>query len=209
MKQLWAEHRGLMVFLVLMLCFRSAVADWSDVPSGSMKPTLVEGDRIGINKMAYDLRIPFTHISLYKIADPMRGDIAIFDSKVAKKRLVKRVIGVPGDTIAMVNNRLLINGQAVNYRSLPDGDYLELLPGQTHSLRISEQHSRYASFGPVSVPDGYYVMLGDNRDYSADSRAIGFVPRSEFVGRSRSVVLSLDYDNYFSPRSERFFKPLH
>lgn len=208
MKKLWAEHRSLLVFFVLMFCFRSAIADWSDVPTGSMKPTVVEGDRISINKMAYDLRIPFTHISLYRIADPARGDIAVFDSKAANKRLVKRIIGLPGDTVSMVNNRLFINDAAVAYKPLLAGDQLELLPGQTHALRTDPLNSSYASFGPVTVPANHYLMLGDNRDNSADSRVIGFVPRHEIVGRSRGVVLSLDYDNYFLPRSERFLKEL-
>lgn len=208
MKKLWAEHRSLLVFFVLMFCFRSAIADWSDVPTGSMKPTLIEGDRISINKMAYDLRVPFTHISLIKIADPARGDIAVFDSKTADKRLVKRVIGVPGDTISMVNNQLIINNVPVAYKPLLAGDKLELLPGKTHALRTAPLNSSYANFGPVAVPADYYLMLGDNRDNSADSRVIGFVPRNEFVGRSRGVVLSVDYDNYFLPRSERFLKDL-
>ena len=207
-KSLWRENRSLLLFLVLMFCFRSAIADWNDVPSGSMKPTLVEGDRIGLNKMAYDLRVPFTHISLYKIADPARGDIAVFDSKVAEKRLVKRVIGVPGDTVAMQNNRLFINGQAISYTATSNGDWLEHLPGKNHIVRVDPHAQTYANFGPVTVPAGQYLMLGDNRDNSADSRAIGFVPRSEFVGRSRSVVMSLDYEDYFLPRAERFFHGL-
>ncbi len=108
----------------------------------------------------------------------------------------------------MENNRLLINGQLVSYQPLMAGDFLELLPGKTHALRTSPNQSRLASFDSVTVPEGHYLMLGDNRDNSADSRVIGFVPRSEFVGRSRGVVLSLDYDNYYLPRSERFFKEL-
>lgn len=207
-KSLWRENRSLLLFLGLMFCFRSAIADWNDVPSGSMKPTLIEGDRIGLNKMAYDLRIPFTHISLYKIADPARGDIAVFDSKVAGKRLVKRVIGVPGDTVAMQNNRLFINGQAIDYTATSNGDWLEHLPGKNHIVRTDPNAQTYANFDPVTVPEGQYLMLGDNRDNSADSRVIGFVPRSEFVGRSRSVVMSLDYEDYFLPRAERFFHEL-
>ena len=207
-KSLWRENRSLLLFLALMFCFRSAIADWNDVPSGSMKPTLVEGDRIGLNKMAYDLRVPFTHISLYKIADPARGDIAVFDSKVAEKRLVKRVIGVPGDTVAMQNNRLFINGQAIDYTATSNGDWLEHLPGKNHIVRVDPHAQTYANFGPVTVPAGQYLMLGDNRDNSAESRVIGFVPRSEFVGRSRSVVMSLDYEDYFLPRAERFFHGL-
>lgn len=209
MKRFWTENRAFFVFLALMFCFRSAIADWNDVPSGSMKPTLIEGDRISVNKMAYDLRIPFTTVSLYKIADPARGDIAIFDSKAAGKRLVKRVIGVPGDTVAMKNNRLYINGEAVNYQPLLVNDQLELLPGKTHLLRIESANSSFANFDPVTVPADHYLMLGDNRDHSADSRVIGFAPRSEFVGRSRGVVVSFDYNNYFLPRSDRFLKELN
>jgi signal peptidase I len=199
---LWKEHRSFIVFLLLMFCFRSAIADWNDVPSGSMKPTL------SVNKMAYDLRIPFTTISLYKIADPARGDIAIFESEVAGKRLVKRVIGLPGDTVAMKNNRLFINGEALDYQPGDTDDLLELLPGKTHAVRIDAADSALANFNPVVVPADHYLMLGDNRNNSADSRVIGFVPRSEFVGRSRGVVMSLDYDNYFFPRSDRFLKDL-
>lgn len=208
MKKYWNENRSLIVFLTLMFCFRSAIADWNDVPSGSMKPTLIEGDRIGLNKMAYDLRVPFTHISLYKIADPARGDIAVFDSKAADKRLVKRVIGVPGDTIAMRDNRLYINEQPIAYSATTNGDWLEHLPGATHVVRINPAAQSYANFNAVTVPAGQYLMLGDNRDNSADSRVIGLVPRSEFVGRSGSVVMSFDYENYFLPRTERFFHGL-
>jgi signal peptidase I len=208
LKSFWRDNRSLFLFLALMFCFRSAIADWNDVPSGSMKPTLIEGDRIGLNKMAYDLRIPFTHISLYKIADPVRGDIAVFDSRVADKRLVKRVIGVPGDTVAMQGNRLYINGQAIAYTAANNGDLLEHLPGKTHIVRVDPNATTYANFGPVTVPAGQYLMLGDNRDNSADSRVIGFVPRSEFVGRSRSVVMSLDYEDYLLPRAARFFHDL-
>jgi len=207
-KSLWRENRSLLLFLALMFCFRSAIADWNDVPSGSMKPTLLEGDRIGLNKMAYDLRIPFTHISLYKFADPARGDIAVFDSKAADKRLVKRVIGVPGDTVAMRDNHLYINGAAIDYTATTNGDWIEHLPGKRHIVRTNPQAGSFSTFDPVTVPAGQYLMLGDNRDNSADSRVIGFVPRSEFVGRSRSVVMSLNYEDYLLPRSERFFHGL-
>ncbi len=211
-KKLWKENRTLIFFLVLMFVFRSAVADWNEVPTGSMKPTIIEGDRILVNKMAYDLRIPFTHIPLLKFADPVRGDIVVFDSVVSDKRLVKRVIGVPGDVVAMLDNVLYINGEALNYEIVeraPAATYQkENLLGVEHIIRVINAESAIGNFRPVTVPDGHYLALGDNRDESADSRVIGFVPRGEIVGRSRSVVLSFNYDNYYIPRSERFFHRL-
>lgn len=80
----WKENKSFLLFIALMFVFRSAVADWNEVPTGSMKPTIVEGDRILVNKLAYDIRVPFTHIPLLKISDPARGDIIIFDSKASK-----------------------------------------------------------------------------------------------------------------------------
>src|SRR5688572_3502402 len=90
------ENRGFVLFVFLMLVFRSSFADWNVIPSGSMQPTIVEGDRVWVYKMAYDVRVPFTSISLYEVTDPRRGDIVVFDSEAADKRLIKRVIGVPG-----------------------------------------------------------------------------------------------------------------
>lgn len=208
----WKENRYFVLFLVLMFVFRSSVADWNSVPTGSMKPTILEGDRILVNKMAYDVRVPFTHISLLKISDPARGDIVIFDSDVSDKRLVKRVVGIPGDTIAMYNNTLYINGKPQRYEevssSMQTADWMENLSGTEHFIRIKHSGSPLSSFRPVTVPEGYYLVLGDNRDNSADSRVIGLVPRDEIVGRSSSVVLSLDYDNYYMPRKDRFFQTL-
>src|SRR5690606_9762818 len=104
------EYKGFFLFIVLMVLFRSAIADWNDVPSGSMEPTILIGDRIFVNKLAYDLRVPLTHISLVRLADPERGDIVIFDSRAAGMRLVKRVIGVPGDTVQMHHGHVIVNG---------------------------------------------------------------------------------------------------
>ncbi len=211
LSRLWRQNRFLLLFMVLMFAFRSAIADWNDVPTGSMQPTIVAGDRIFVNKMAYDLRLPFTHHALLKLADPQRGDIVVFDSEQAGKRLVKRVIGLPGDTLSMHNNVLMINGQTIRYHGLPesDTDYSEDLLGIEHRIRINPQRfNPMASFAETTVPEGAYLMLGDSRDNSADSRVIGFVPRDEIVGRALSVVLSFNYDNYYIPRADRFFAPL-
>jgi signal peptidase I len=209
---LWKSNKSFVLFLALMFIFRSAIADWNEVPSGSMLPTIVEGDRIFVNRMAYDLRIPFTHISLLKRADPQRGDIIIFDSVAADLRLVKRVIGVPGDVIAMTNNVLTINGKVLPYDEASSGesyiDITENLLGITHKVRLQNNPSRLSNFDKIVVPDDYYLALGDNRDKSSDSRVIGYIPRDEIVGRSKYVVASLNYNNYYLPRSDRFFKAL-
>ena len=210
LRGLWRENKSFFIFICLMFVFRSACADWNTVPTASMKPTILEGDRIAVNKLAYDLRVPFTHISLVKLSDPQRGDIAVFDSKTSAKRLVKRVVGIPGDTVAMVNNQLIINGDAIAYeKTASNTDQLEHLFNTTHIVRInnSENHS-FANFPEVSVPADHYLVLGDNRDLSADSRVIGFVPRNEFAGRSRAVIMSFNYDNFYIPRADRFFKNL-
>lgn len=212
LKKLWKENRSLIIFLLLMFVFRSAVADWNEVPTGSMKPTIIEGDRILVNKMAYDLRVPFTHISLFKFGDPVRGDIVIFDSAVSGKRLVKRIVGVPGDVVEMRDKVLFINGKALDYQVVEQDPHAiyrkENLLGVEHIIRLVNAESGMANFSAIKVPEGHYLALGDNRDESADSRVIGFVPRKEIVGRSRSVVLSFNYDNFYIPRSERFFHRL-
>lgn len=218
----WQETKSVTVFVILMVVFRSAVADWSDVPTGSMKPTIMVGDRIFVNKIAYNLRIPLTHISLFRFADPQRGDIIIFDSAVSELRLVKRVIGVPGDVVEVRHDIVYIDGQQLAYRHPVTIDEIDASGYVTDMLEsldpVSGAEGRereytvrltlgggLSDFGPVKVPEDSYFAMGDNRDNSADSRVIGFVPRHEIVGRSSSVVLSLDYDNSYLPRMDRFF----
>jgi signal peptidase I len=211
--KLWRHNRGFVLFVVLMALFRSAVADWNSVPSGSMRPTVIEGDRILVNKLAYDVRIPFTHVSLYRSADPKRGEIVVFDSQKADKRLVKRVIGEPDDVVQLLDNRLFINGARVPYVAASCADERcvaeEDLGVVKHRVNLEPlRHSRLSSFAPVRVPAGHYLVLGDNRDNSADSRVYGFVPRAEIIGRSNRVAFSVDYDNYYLPRGDRFWHSL-
>ena len=209
----WKEYRGFAVFIVLMLIFRSALADWNVVPTGSMKPTIVEGDRILVNKLAYDFKVPLTQIALYRIADPRRGDIVVFESKAANMRLVKRVIGLPGDTVEMRDNRLTINGIAARYSGVEhesDATFaVESYFDMSHRIELARDGvGRFSTFGPVTVPQNCYLVLGDNRDNSADSRFYGFIPREEIVGNAKTVVLSLDYDHYYMPRTKRFLHTL-
>jgi signal peptidase I len=214
LKRLERENRGLLIFIVLMFCFRSAVADWNHVPTGSMIPTIIEGDRVFVNKLAYDIRVPFTLVSLRRLADPRRGDIIVFESEAADKRLIKRVVGVPGDRLSMRDNVVLLNGEALVYRQ-PEpnatdapNDYLEILPSQQQYHVRLDGAGFASSFSTLIVPPGHYFVLGDSRNNSADSRYIGLVPRHEIIGQSTRVVMSLDRDNYYLPRPQRYLQPL-
>jgi len=208
----WRECRGFALFIVLMAIFRSALADWNVVPTGSMKPTILEGDRILVNKLAYDFNLPPTHISMCRFADPLRGDIVVFDSKAADTRLVKRVIGLPGETVQMKDDRLIIDSVDASYSSLERrGETLfatESYDRMSHRIELSSGGSPLATFGPIKVLADCYLVLGDNRDNSADSRIYGFIPRREIVGNAKSVVYSLDYDHSYVPRADRFFRSL-
>jgi signal peptidase I len=212
LKETWKNNRSFFIFIALMCVFRSAVADWYEVPTGSMKPTIMEGDRIYTDKMAYDLRVPFTKIPVIKLADPSRGDIIVFDSVAANNRLIKRVIGLPGDTIEMKNNELIINGQQLTYTTLDDSlisaDRLEDLVGIKHLVRVAKHTSRMQSFNPVNIPEDLYLVMGDNRDNSSDSRVIGLIPRAELLGKAKRVIVSLNYDDYYLPRKDRLLKIL-
>jgi signal peptidase I len=211
----WQENRQFFAILSCIVFFKSAIADLSSISGASMLPTLLDGDKVWVNKLAYDVKIPFTEISLTKLSDPRQGDIVIVDSKMANKRLIKRIIGVPQDTIYMQNNALVINGVAIDYDILSSKDnstiIKEHLPHRTHQARLSQRflNRNSRSYGPVIVPANEYFVLGDNRDNSADSRIYSFIPRGEIIGRSSSVVFSLDGDNYYLPRTERFLTELN
>src|SRR5688572_4468435 len=110
--------KPVVIVLLILSMFRSAVADWNVVPSGSMKPTLLVGDRILVNKLAYDLKVPFLGWRLAHWADPQRGDVVVFFSPLDGTRMVKRVIALPGDRVELVDNRLWVNGEPARYESL-------------------------------------------------------------------------------------------
>ena len=210
MRSIWREWilPALMVTAVLVPV-RSAVADWNDVPSGSMAPTILVGDRIFVNKLAYDLRIPFTTRHLATWADPQRGDIIVFRSPHDGTRLVKRVVGVPGDQIELRNDHLLINGQPASYAlihtvSEPAFVVDETVSGKSHPVLIDPHMPALRSFGPIQVPANQYFVMGDNRDNSFDSRYFGFVPRDSIFGRATRVAMSFDRAHYFKPRFDRF-----
>ena len=223
LRRFFAEYKSLLLFFGLMMVFRSAVADWMYVPTGSMNPTIVEGDRILVDKFAYGLRVPFTEIRLTEGRDPQRGDIVIFPSPEDGIVLVKRVVGLPGDVVEMRDEQLFVNGVAVAYEStntVADADLLattrresryylkESLGAAPHPIMVLPNRYAMRSFGPKTVPSGQYFMLGDSRDNSKDSRYFGFVARTSITGRARRVAYSLDADRWYLPRGDRFLSLL-
>ena len=220
---LWREWARPMLTCLLVVCsFRSAIADWNDVPTGSMKPTIVEGDRVFVNKLAFDLKVPFTTWRLATWSEPKRGDIVVFFSPYDGIRLVKRVIGLPGDQIELRDNKLFVNGTAVDYGPL-EGAVIQQIAAEersahafateelgqrSHAMMLTPQLSSLRSYGPITVTKDHYFMMGDNRDNSFDSRYWGTVSREKIVGRVPMVVISMDRDHHYLPRWNRFFSIL-
>ena len=219
----WLRHnRGFLVFLLCLGVFRTAIADWNPIPSGSMRPTILEGDVVLVNRIAYDLKLPLTDLVLVHLDEPQRGDIVTFSSPQDGTRLIKRLVAVPGDVVEMREEVLILNGEVADYTGLTEVRE-PLSPGMSvPALRATERlagHSRVVqslqgvnsrhTFGPLTVPPGHYFMLGDNRDNSADSRFIGFVPREKLIARAERVLVSADITTNWRPRLERTAAPLH
>jgi signal peptidase I len=196
--------RPFVLVALAVFAFRSAVLDWNVVPTGSMRPTIVEGDYILVNKIAYDVRVPFAGWRLLPSGEPERGDIVIFEPPGSPDRYVKRVIGLPSDVVGLRGNRLQVNGKPAGYE-LPG---TEVLTGHAHGVLLPPGWSPGDDFPPVVVPEGHYFVLGDNRGNSKDSRVFGFVPRDRILGKATRVVVSLDPLYNWKPRMSRLFQPL-
>jgi len=222
-RHLWREWiRPLALPFLLITAAKSALADINYVPTGSMKPTILEGDVVFINKLAYDLRVPFTTARLARWGDPTRGDIVVCFAPDDGTRLVKRVVGQPGDLVELRNDTLFLNGVPQPYAPLPPIVTRDLDPTERASATFAREtlgirpHAVMAlpgrpalrNFGPVRVPAGHYFMMGDNRDNSRDSRFFGFMPRAEIIGEAKAVFVSGDLAHWLRPRFGRFFTHL-
>ncbi|MHC4062838.1 MAG: signal peptidase I [Planctomycetota bacterium] len=221
--RLWKEWRLTFFFIVFVVVpVKSSLADWNWVPTGSMSPTILQGDMIFVNKTAYDLRLPLTLYRLAKWSDPQRGDVVICFSPEDETRIVKRIIGQPGDTVELRNNRLFLNGRPLTYTQI-DRQYTEFLShelkkkaalamedlhGVTHPVMSTPLVPAMRSFAPVTIPQGYYFVMGDNRDNSKDSRIFGLVERKMIVGKAKGIIVSFDITDKYQPRLKRFFGPL-
>jgi signal peptidase I len=216
MKHWLKSNRGFLVFLICFGFFRTAIADWNPVPTGSMRPTILEGDVVFVNRLAYDLKVPLTDFAVARLGEPARGDIVTFSSPKDGTRLIKRLVAGPGDMVEMRVGVLFVNGVAAEYSNavrvsehLAEGFVLdavratERLNGSSREVQYFERVGNKKSFAPITVPLDQFFMLGDNRDNSEDSRFIGFVPRRLLIGRAERIIVSVDITDHWIPRFER------
>ena len=208
----WVEY-GASFFPVILFVFvlRSFVVEPFQIPSPSMVPTLLTGDFILVNKYTYGIRLPIINKKIIDINQPQRGDVMVFRlPSDPSKDYIKRVIGLPGDTLAYQNKRLTINGQAVETQKVEDylhaerryysAQFAEKLGATGHRMLNDadvspairnpsdfpyRENCSYNNAGVIcTVPPGHYFMMGDNRDNSEDSRYWGFVPDENVVGKA-------------------------
>ena len=170
---------AIIVAVLLALFIRVEVVEAFRIPSGSMQPTLLIGDHLLVSKSAYGVKLPFTDRVLAPVGEPRRGDVVVFRFPGASDPLIKRVIGLPGETIALRDKMVYINGKKLDDPWGRHADLRTLPPG------VSSRDY----FGPVTVPRNQYFVMGDNRDQSYDSRLWnggrgGFVPRRDILGRA-------------------------
>ena len=199
-----SEAKSFFPILIIVFLLRSFLIEPFRIPSSSLEPTLLVGDFVAVNKFAYGIRLPIIEKKILSINNPKRGDVVVFRWPPNPKfDFIKRVIGLPGDTISYENKQLFINGKAVPFENVPlsidKGDnnvkeFIENLPGQTHHI-LQRPTSAPFDFS-VKVPAGYYLVMGDNRDDSADSRYWGFVPDSHLRGQAFGIWMSWDSQHY-------------
>lgn len=201
----WLQSIGTFLLpILLVLGARWLLVEPYVIPSGSMLPSLLIHDHIFVNKLSYGLQNPFTGQMIWSWNQPERGDVFVFRyPENPKVFFVKRMMGLPGDSIEIRDGILFINQQAVPSRemdkteqdwvSLPDEDdfmYLRESLGKSYSVRWRKD--MVTQFGPVQVPAGHYFAMGDNRNQSHDSRFWGFVPEKYLIGRAQLIWLSCE-----------------
>ena len=189
--------RSFFPVLLFVLVVRSFVFEPFRIPSGSMMPTLLQGDFIFVKKYSYGLRLPVTETKIIETGEPERGDVVVFrlpsDPNI---NYIKRVIGLPGDSIVYENHRLTINGELVDLQKASDFStqepvFVEKLGDNSHDILITAPRYRINE-GRYEVPDGHYFVMGDNRDNSKDSRFIGAIPESHLVGEAVRIWMHMD-----------------
>lgn len=196
----WIEYpKSFFPVLFVVLVLRSFLLEPFKIPSGSMIPTLQIGDYILVNKFTYGFRLPVIGTEIISMGDPERGDIMVFRyPQKPTVNFIKRVVGLPGDEIRYESKRIFINGELV------EQDYVAQLPPNRPAYRIYNEtlggidHKIHVDLGRPAeppkkwvVPEGHYFVMGDNRDHSSDSRAWGFVPENNIVGKAFAVWMHM------------------
>lgn len=177
-KSFLLKHKSTLMWILALFAFRWSFADHYRVPTGSMLPTIQLGDHVFTNKMAYDFKIPFTEISLTHTGEPKRGDVMVFlFPKDESINFVKRVIGLPGETLKIENNKVYINNAELNETYLPE----------------STRHIIYEHQMEVIIPHDMYFVMGDNRENSLDSRYWGLVPRKNIKGKATGILWNISF----------------
>lgn len=193
------KNKSFLVGVLVLLAFRWSFADQYRVPSGSMEPNIHVGDHIGVNKMAYDLKIPFTSTIIHRMSEPQRGDVVVFIwPGDQSSNFVKRLIGVPGDHIRIENGFLTINGHELAkidlHREEQRQTYFETLGAHEFTVQRFPMWAKTESLD-IDVPADSYFFMGDNRDDSLDSRAWGFVKREAIKGKALGVLWNIRFED--------------
>jgi signal peptidase I len=174
----YAESIAIAVLLALFI--RTFVVQAFKIPSGSMIPTLLIGDHILVNKFIYGPRIPYTRARLFHLKKPQRGDVVVFLEPTAQdKDFIKRVIGLPGETIQVIDRTVYVNGQPL------DEHHYAYFSNPSYARDLD-------NFGPLTIPEDSYFMMGDNRENSSDSRVWGPVPFHLIKGKAFMIYWSWD-----------------
>lgn len=185
--------------LLIVLVLRSFLVEPFQIPTGSMIPTLEVGDFILVNKYAYGVRLPVIGTKIVDVADPKRGEVMVFIPPHEDKYYIKRVIGLPGDTVRYEDKNLYINGELIDKEyvedivvetsigDLPGSLYNETIAGIEHHTQHIDGVGRSRTRTTWVVPNGHYFMMGDNRDNSSDSREWGPVPEKDIVGKAIAI----------------------
>jgi signal peptidase I len=212
MKKILRRNASFFAAMSILFIVRGTFADQNLVPSGSMEPTIHIGDHILVDKTAYDLRVPFTDVRLANFAGPKRGDIVVFFRPSDGLRLVKRLVGLPGDHIRIKDGFVSINGEALpgsedGEKSLAEAAQDEVLYTENiglHHATIRRVRSMIRpEDGEYLVPQNQYFAMGDNRDNSYDSRGWGFFPRESIQGRAVGVIYNLSWNPLPSAELDR------
>jgi signal peptidase I len=173
----------MLIVSVLVMAARSSLADHYIIPSGSMEYTLVPGDHVFVDKLAYGLRLPFTNIEFSRGQVPKRGEVIIFDSPTDGTRLIKRIVAQGGDYVSLIDGELRINGHSMRDPGTPD---LERFGEHLARLNLSYGGGRNVS-GRM-IPLGQLLVVGDSRGNSKDGRYFGLIPEDLPYGLAKSVI---------------------